>query len=675
MLYLFLRELRDGLLGNLLMMGGLLAVAVVVELARPLAGTSEVVNVMILVIMVLLSFVAGERCFPTDLKERRLLFLNVLPVSRWRICLSILGARFLAFLAVTALVLLLRPSVFAFRSQNDPAATSVVLTTLPVLFSSGAVLSLIFRTPAITYIVGYPMMLVVLFEADSYRRYGEPGSFRLWYLFLFLATLISVLLCLGFFQKGEFNLGRRKWTNLSLLSACAVIWWVSIYAIAVHPRIYDVRAKWHRSYDLPGIPFFYRYSEDRVVSRSGRYLLVVESLSGHPAQERISVVDALSGALVGSRELRNVLWVGWSGDSDIVEALMTKVSKVFPSPPGIPPSTLWIRLSPAADILSTTEFPETLALRALSPLGEILVAREGESTRAFYLDGRRGESTDLAHGPPGQATIWSSGSEEVIVRVASSPFLPGAIWLLKGAGRKPLPEPVQTITKPHVIAGKLIESSEAAQAVLEREFSRPVAGGKAALGRFVLPEQRSFFLDSGQGVFFLESAKGGNFALWAYSRAFPRWRMLAGDTANYRDWRDYNVYSDQPTLLDIQPNRGFAAYQRGHSFFLYDAALGREIMLPGSEGASVESIRLLNFYGQAGTLVYVTFRTASSPALVSRGFIYRPRSGEIGEIFEWNFNLPAFGALIYFDEQGWSIWDTRQGILRVSPKGETMKLW
>ena len=83
---LFAREFRSALMPNLITVGAILATLVVMERFFGSLGKVEDVrdftDVALLAGLVLSGFISGERCFPTEMKESRMLFLASLPISR-----------------------------------------------------------------------------------------------------------------------------------------------------------------------------------------------------------------------------------------------------------------------------------------------------------------------------------------------------------------------------------------------------------------------------------------------------------------------------------------------------------------------------------------------------------------------------------------------------------------
>jgi multisubunit Na+/H+ antiporter MnhC subunit len=252
---LFAREFRSALVPNLVTVGAILATLVVLERLYGLRlGKAEDVrsftDVALVIGLVVSGFISGERCFPAELKESRMLFLSSLPISRTWTWLAIVSARLLVALASLALaVALRRPSVLP--DSRDLLRLGIILVALAfvayiLFFSAGTLFALLFRRTLFSYVLGFLVLGILLGETLVSYFYSTvppyPGQlaqipeptdslYLILYLtqivaFLSLLLVLSLLLSWRFFLRGEIGNPKRRIRNQILfgLTAMAYLW-------------------------------------------------------------------------------------------------------------------------------------------------------------------------------------------------------------------------------------------------------------------------------------------------------------------------------------------------------------------------------------------------------------------------------------------------------------------
>src|SRR4051794_30594588 len=191
---LFFREFRSALVPNLVTVGTILATLIAVEYFYGLRlGKVEEKDVrgfidLVLVIgLVVSGCISGERCFPSELKESRMLFLSSLPISRTGVWLCIVSARLLAGLATLTLTLALRRPLLGplFESQRAQPIGLLIgwfFFAYVLFFSMGALFALLFRRTLFSYIAGSLALGILLSETlFSVSYYGvEPRLEEIW---------------------------------------------------------------------------------------------------------------------------------------------------------------------------------------------------------------------------------------------------------------------------------------------------------------------------------------------------------------------------------------------------------------------------------------------------------------------------------------------------------------
>src|SRR6185369_4750364 len=163
---IFARELRDALIRNLIALAVVSSVFYFAEkLSRgregPITGLTDIVGVLTLLGLILAPFVCGERAFPPDLKERRLVYLSVLPVRRGHLWLAVFGAHLFSALIPAGLAALDLRVKGTRQSWEDYCMLAIAFV---FLFTTGSTLALALRRVFAVYIAGLVMTGAILFE-------------------------------------------------------------------------------------------------------------------------------------------------------------------------------------------------------------------------------------------------------------------------------------------------------------------------------------------------------------------------------------------------------------------------------------------------------------------------------------------------------------------------------
>src|SRR6185369_1577618 len=396
---LFAREFRDAFVRNLIILAVILSVLYLADkLSRgrdgSLAGLPEALEALTLCGLLLGAFVCGERAFPPDLKERRLIYLSILPIRRGALWLAIFGAHCLAAMIAILLIFFFRGSLADLLTPHgsvQPLWAPWILSILPVLFFVGATLSLAMRKAFSVYISGFVILSVGLFEAFGYSQNGNPTeillgdhSYRRWAAYLALLIVILAALSARLFREGEITSPKRR-LQKTLLIACGIsAWWIATLLTTIYPEALG-QNNWMLNEN------FYRpTSQESFLSPNGKYLVVVESLEYYPKRSRVSVVNLNTRQILGSSKFRDLKWAQWAGTGDVLEILTRSHSLLDLGGLLFPETTTWTRLSPSTQFLSSKRLPRALAVGRESATEEIFVAEGGDSTKILSLNSLTG---------------------------------------------------------------------------------------------------------------------------------------------------------------------------------------------------------------------------------------------------------------------------------------------
>jgi hypothetical protein len=436
---LFAREFRSALVPNLVTVGAILATLFVVERLYGLRlGKAEdlraFTDVALLAGLVVSGFISGERCFPGELKESRILFLSSLPISRSWVWLVIVSARLLAALAsLTLMVALRRPLLMAFRENARLLPLDIGLIAASILFayilffSAGTLFALLFRRTLFSYVAGLLVLGILLGETLVSSFYSTippyPGQLtqipapidRLYLTqivaFLSVLLVLSFLLSWRFFVRGEIGNPKRRIRNQILFGITATAYLGFVFCVASSPKLASIGSTWTKInqflIDLGQTPYG--------VSPDGRYLFVFESLDRRPFMVRVSLVDTRTGRVTGQLVSEGVGWGYWSDHGDVLNLLVLNNSPLDRWGYLVPGTVDWVRLSPEAREISKLRLKGVEAVKTLNGGRALAVLREGDQGRVLLLDGASGQSSEVVRAPlDGEVVTHKDGQTALI---------------------------------------------------------------------------------------------------------------------------------------------------------------------------------------------------------------------------------------------------------------------
>lgn len=448
---LFAREFRSALIPNLVTVGAILVTLVAVERFYGLRwgkvqDVRAFTDVALLVGLVVSGFISGERCFPAELKESRILFLSSLPISRTWTWLTIVSARLLAGLTSLSLAAAVRRPHLVLPDSRDAQAWPVIALVVfgyVFLFSVGTLFALLFLRTFVLYVTGFIILGILLSEtlfASSYTaRWPALTSladvpaatlkeplFLVFFLILFLLT--ALLLSLQFFIRGEVgDLGQRI-RNQFAFGVTVAVYLSLVFCLASNAKIISIRDTWnffgHRLFmelsslrSEPGLPRWPFPPSPCGVSADGRYLFVLESSYERPFIARVSIVGTLAGRLTYRSVYGGVYGGYWSDEDNILNLLVLNNSPLDRWGYLVDGNLDWIRLSP--------DGREITRLR-LKGLEDVAILRGG-TLSAFRECGLSGVRL-LDTNEKSKAWFSSLYLDEKGGRVWISEVLPSEIW-------------------------------------------------------------------------------------------------------------------------------------------------------------------------------------------------------------------------------------------------------
>ena len=687
---IFFRELRSAAAQEA---GGLLLILILflaierwgVYSGQALEQIRPGIDASLLAIVALWGFATGARCFPEDLKRRRFLYLYSLPLSRSRLWISLVAGRLTAGLLSLAALLLLRPSILQeIRDVREDISLALpwFLALYFVLLTAGLCFSQVFQRTLIIYLTGYPAVLFLLFQVLGYLNDGVPRN-RFWQSSSNLVWLStgSFLLFLGlswrFFVIGESGIRRRTLINQVSL---AMILSGALVAVGVTSRLLPLEGSWLQIIPRSHSELSFPSHLSRHVSAGGRYLAVAERLAERPAYSRIYIIETATGRVVGTRRWRGLEWVGWSGQGEILQVVIS------PTPIHDPwavrkPEAAWIRLDPSGRELSRRRLGVFLNARSLADGATLLLDRQGTEARLLRLEG------------DGRAILLVRVSSLETPRIASlrkhgalftnTAKLWSSTWHIEGLSARELDSPPWPFLK---LAG---------DDLLEKEVMHLFGSPKRGLSilapahgdYLILNRAASVFAlgRQGQTVSFLMRRRGSSG--WVQlSAGFPsdrfiedvRWRHSSGWGLTRSDYR--NIQADQGPSISFLD--GLALYLptggADGRISLYDGSLDREIPLPACQQGRVTFPEMISAHDELSWLL--RFRClVRSPFGVQaefRSFYYVPGSGQPKNLSASNRALgeePIF--LAYLDERT-AIWSPGRGeTWKILRDGQIRTLW
>lgn len=675
---LFAREFRSALLPNLVTVGAILATLILLERIYGLRlgkaeDIREFTDLALLVGLVVSGFISGERCFPSEMKESRMLFLSSLPISRSWTWLSIVSARLLAAVISIALGVALRRPFPELRDSRllrlDIGLTVVLILFAYVLFfSAGALLALLSRRTLFSYIAGFLVLGILLLEillATCYPSVG-PSLPEIWIPPLMFAdslrpvrmvSVLSPLLILWlllswrFFIQGEIGNWRRRIRNQILFGLGTTVYLGLVILAASSPKLTSIGDTW-RIIDSSGFGW---QGKPYGVSSDGRYLFVFEFLDRSPFMVRVSIVDTASGKVTGQWMSGGIGWGNWSNPGHILNLLALNNSPLDRWGYLVPGTVDWIRLSPEGREISRRRFQGVAGLQALAGGRSLVVLREGEQGRIILLDGFSGHSSEVARAPlDGNVSLRQDGSAAWVF--FDNVLMPRRSWIVDSRARD-VRVPRSAVETPYILSGEVLGSAVDLQAALRRRFAPPARGESPLQGRFLLPDQyRLWRVIEGNGVYFLAD-EGSEIGIWARSTSPKgRWEKLPDVIpALARLFRESTRSPEQ--FIDFDTGTGVFLSAGGDTgrFYVYDPQLG---VIPEA-GSCIRRgkafISLQRAAGLQGLLIELTC-TDASPSRQDQTYYFEhlPGSREVRAIGMGAARYPS--SHLYFDERGSDIW-------------------
>jgi ABC-type transport system involved in multi-copper enzyme maturation permease subunit len=325
---IFLRELRVGLLQELVAAGlvlGVLAVAgwlAVSVFGQPLEEMGDALSASLVVLITLLAFSSGARTFTAESRRRQELFFCILPISRTALWLSMVAGRLAAALSLATLLLL---AGFSFPGDSPDLLRDLgaeELTLYLTLFASGCCFPLLFRRDAAAYLAA---VLIFLLLALVFPLLGSFSGFLLELLWTISAHLLSaafLMLSWLFFQWGESRTRKRQLTNLMLLGLTLAVSFLLVGTVTQSPLLDRFAGPWTQGQSPePQSPLQKWASTARLVSPGGRYLAVVEGLNLRPGVSRVTIVETATGRRIGKHRWRGFRWVSWDARNEVLRIL------------------------------------------------------------------------------------------------------------------------------------------------------------------------------------------------------------------------------------------------------------------------------------------------------------------------------------------------------------------
>jgi hypothetical protein len=544
---LFVREFRTALVPNLVTVGAILGTLAAVERLYGLRlGKAEdvqaFIDVALLVGLVVSGFISGERCFPAEVKESRILFFSSLPISRRWAWLAIVSARLVAALASLTLVVALRRPLL---ESADLTKTGISLVAALVLgayilfFFAGTLFALLFRRTFFSYIAGFLVLSLLLIEtlfSTSYSMLAPQLSMialppaLFWqgsrfppFLVVFLSVLLlsSLFLSWRFFVLGEISNPKRRGRN-QILSAIIATAYLGIAFCVVSSTAFAAFGSIRGAVNLPNA-LFVRKTPPFNLSPDGRLLFVFESSNNRPFLVRVNIVDTGSGHVIGRSVYGGAGWGFWSDPGYVLNPLVINNSPLDRWGYLIQGSVDWIRISPRGREVSRLRLKGVEEVKTLVGGRALVVLREGNLGKILLLDGASGLSAEIARAPLDGKVVADQDGKTALV-FFENVVLPSRAWVIdSGAREVRVPRTGLRTSSQYVLFGEAFGSSEEAQAELLRRFGLPPEREGAAIrGSFLLPPYgRPWILAESDAayVYFLEERAPDSEVLWTRSTA------------------------------------------------------------------------------------------------------------------------------------------------------------
>jgi hypothetical protein len=695
---LFAREFRSALVPNLVTVGAILATLVLLERLYGIRlGKAEDVrfftDVALLIGLVVSGFISGERCFPSEVKESRMLFLSSLPIPRSWAWLMIVSGRLLAALASLGLVFVIRRPLVTFLNSASPGEWDLSLVASRVLFaylfffSAGALFALLFRRTLFSYVVGFIIVGILLAETALSVAYsvGLPKleDLSTSYIVFFagpsllriaapLSLFLAMSLCLScqFFVRGEIASPKRRIRNQMLLGVLTTAFLGFVFCVESSTTLASVRSTWTRAIPMSQVG---QVLLDRV-SQDGRYLSVVEVLQGRPFIRRITMIETGSGHVVGRSVYAGAGWFFWSSHGDVLNLLTLNNSPLDRWGYLVPGTADWIRLSPEAREISKLRLKGIEDAKTLAEGRALAVLRQGTQGRVLLLDGTSGRSSELARAPLDGRAVIRGGVPTALVYFNNT-LSPQRAWIVDSLAHEVrIPRPVWEPA--YILFGEAFGSQSEARAILLRKFGSPsTSDGESIKGELLLSAPDQFFdltskLES-KGLYFLEKDSDDSRGIWVRpTTSEGRWERLPG-VASTHVMRFTSAFVDFPSRIGA-----FLSAEGRGSFLVYDPRAG---VVRGTGNCAQSDKAFLTANRVPGLNGFLIGLTCTDNSSSSHGqtyyFQHIPGSREVRAI-KTGAIQPVFSHL-YFDEKGTDVWTTFEGgtIWISIPGKKDLRLW
>ncbi|HEY0554801.1 MAG TPA: hypothetical protein VGG20_11085 [Thermoanaerobaculia bacterium] len=696
---LFAREFRSALVPNLITVGVILATLAVIERLFGLRlGKAEDVRVFtdaaLLIGLVVSGFISGERCFPSEVKESRMLFLSSLPIPRSWAWLIIVSARLLAALASLIAVFLVRRPLLTFLPSGHLSGLDLGLDAALLLFayvfffSAGNLFALLFRRPLFSYLAGFLILVFLLGETSASVAYSmiEPylvelatSPFRLLdsspvpriAAFLGILFVSSIFLSCRLFVRGEVGSLKRRIENQVLFGVTATAFLGFVFCAESSTTFASVWGTWTN--DLPasqaGQGLIYG------ISPNGKYLSVLEALKSRPFIRRMTIIDTGSGHVLGRHIYAGLSLFFWSSHGDVLNLVTLNNSPLDRWGYLIPGTADWLRLSPQAREISKHRFREMAEVKTLEDGRAIAVFRQASQGRVLLLDGATGLASERIRAPL-DGGIWLQGNGQAVLVYFENVLVPRKAWIVDSQAHEVrISRSASSSLLYYILFGEAFEPGAPAKEALRRNFGSPLTlEGTAIEGDLLMPPPFQLWTPTAgydaNSVYFLAESTSGVRALWVRPTTLEgRWEKL-------RSVPPIRVAGSLSYSIDFRSGIGvFLSEEGAGRFFVYDPKIGIIPKEPNCAQASKSFLGARRTSGLNGLLIGLTCMDSSAPSHgETHYFQYVPGSKEIRFITTVP-TRPLFSHL-YFDEKGKDVWTTFEGTVWSSIPGKrNLRLW
>lgn len=365
---IFLKQLREATVLGLTLWGSFLGFIFLVgeiKLGDINLGFADILELSLPPVLAIFGFALGERCFPSGLRERHLLFLYSLPIGTSSIWTVIVSARLLPCAAIATAVI-----IFKFRLaglygilQNDP---SEALPMHLLFFSAGSLSALLFRRTITTYTTGLTTTALTSFFLVTHfkHRFEIPTIDPTEELVVSMpkGLLVSFLVVLSLswrvFTRLEQTSAKRRARNLLRTSLILSAYLAIVIALNLAPGFAQLIDSWQ-----PAPRWLFNPSSCRLYSNDGKYAVIVESLQARRWFSRVSILDLQDFRVIYSSHFEGLLEAEWLPTKPVLILWMVRRSALT-----APRLTIRLGLNPEGKTVSNRLFYakhiSTLRLRA-----------------------------------------------------------------------------------------------------------------------------------------------------------------------------------------------------------------------------------------------------------------------------------------------------------------------